>query len=80
MLSQSPNDLRILLSSSGETAQALNKAGILTFKQLGLMDQDVLVKKLGDLGLPSSNAASWQEGALLAAAGNWEKLDKLQNK
>ena len=74
------DDFRKLKGIGPKTAQTLTKAGIISFKQLGLMDTELLVKKLTELGLPTTNAAFWQESALIAAAGDWDKLAKLQNK
>lgn len=61
-----------------KTADGLYNAAIYTFEQLGLMDPDRLEQVLKEHGLPSSNAAFWQEQAALAAAEDWEGLEKLQ--
>lgn len=72
------DDFTVLKGVGPKTAAGLNRAGIYTFEQLGLMDTDKLEIVLKDQDLPSSSAASWQEQAALAAAGDWEGLQKLQ--
>lgn len=61
-----------------KTADGLYRAGIFTFEQLALMDKDKLEILLKDHGLPTSSTAFWQEQAVLAAAGDFEGLKKLQ--
>ena len=72
------DDFTVLKGVGPKTAAGLNRAGIYTFEQLGLMDADKLEIVLKDQDLPSSSAAYWQEQAALAAAGDWEGLQKLQ--
>lgn len=72
------DDFTILKGVGPKTAAGLYRAGIYTFEQLGLMDPDGLYAILKEGGLPTSSAASWQEQAALAAAGDWEGLKKLQ--
>jgi len=74
------DDFRKIKGIGPKTAGALHSAGMLTFEQIGLMKTEKFSEMLSELGLPSTNAAFWQEGARLAAAGDWEKLEKLQNK
>jgi len=74
------DDFRKIKGIGPKTAQALHNAGMLTFEQIGLMKTEKFSEMLDELGLPSTNAAFWQEGARLAAAGDWEKLEKLQKK
>jgi hypothetical protein len=70
------DDFSLLKGIGPKTAEALHDAGILTFKQLGLIDLDELSQVLRDYSLPASNAAFWQEQARLAAAQDWEGLEK----
>ena len=72
------DNFTILKGIGPKTADGLYLAGIYTFEQLGLMDLDRLEHTLKDHGLPSGNAAFWQEQAVLAAAEDWEGLKKLQ--
>jgi hypothetical protein len=70
----------ILKGIGPKTSDALHKAGLQTFEQLGLMNPEKFVQLLQKQGLPTTNAAFWQEQARLAAVEEWEKLEKLQGK
>jgi predicted flap endonuclease-1-like 5' DNA nuclease len=72
------DDFTILKGVGPKTSAGLYQAGIYTFEQLGLMDLNELIQSLKDHGLPTSSASSWQEQAALAAAEDWEGLQKLQ--
>ena len=72
------DNFTVLKGVGPKTADGLYLAAIYTFEQLGLMDIDRLEQTLKDNGLPTSNAAFWQEQAVLAAADDWEGLKKLQ--
>ena len=74
------DDFRKLKGIGPKTADALYSAGLLTFEQIGLMKPDIFANTLGELGLPTTSVIFWQEQARLAAVGDWEKLEKLQNK
>jgi hypothetical protein len=78
-ITKKQDDFSILKGIGPKTADALHSAGILTFRQLGLMDMENLQAVLRENSLPSSNAAFWQEQSLLAAKQDWEGLEKLQN-
>jgi predicted flap endonuclease-1-like 5' DNA nuclease len=73
------DDFTLLKGVGPKTAAGLFSAGIYTFEQLGLMDPDQLTQTLKDQGLPSGTAAFWQQLAVLAAAEDWEGLQKLQD-
>ena len=73
------DDFSLLKGVGPKTSKGLYEAGIYTFEQLGLMDLDDLEKTLKAHGLPTTNAASWQKQATLAAAEDWEGLKKIQN-
>jgi hypothetical protein len=72
------DDFSILKGIGAKTAEALHKAGILSFEQLGLMDQDQFLQVLKNQSLPTANADFWQKQAAFAAAENWEGLEKLK--
>jgi predicted flap endonuclease-1-like 5' DNA nuclease len=72
------DDFTILKGIGPKTAAGIHQAGIMTFEQLGLMSLEELVQILKAQGLPSSNADSWKEQAVLAAAEDWEGLQKIQ--
>ncbi len=74
------DDFRKLKGIGPKTADTLKSAGILTFEQIGLMKTETFMEMLSDLGLPTRNAAFWQDQARLAAAGDWKELEKLQKK
>ncbi len=72
------DDLRLIKGIGPKTSAALYQAGILTFKQLGLMDPGQLELILARDALPSSKVSYWQQQAVLATAGDWKGLEKLQ--
>ncbi len=72
------DDFSILKGVGPKTAEAIHSAGILTFEQLGLMDPGELDQLLKDNSLPATNSAFWQKQAALAAAGDWDELNKIQ--
>jgi len=72
------DDFRILKGVGPKTAEAIHSAGILTFEQLGLMDPGELDRLLKDNSLPATNSAFWQKQAALAAAQDWDELNKIQ--
>jgi predicted flap endonuclease-1-like 5' DNA nuclease len=72
------DNFTVLKGVGPKTADGFYKAAIYTFEQLGLMDTEKLVEILKAQGLPSGNAAFWQEQAVLAAAEDWEALKKIQ--
>ena len=72
------DDFSILKGIGAKTAEALHKAGILSFEQLGLMDMDQFLQVLKNHSLPTAKAEFWQKQAALAAAENWEGLEKLK--
>lgn len=72
------DDFSILKGVGPKTAEAIHSAGIFTFKQLGLMDPGELDLLLKDNSLPATNSAFWQKQAALAAAQDWDELNKIQ--
>ena len=68
----------ILKGIGPKTSQALHKTGLQTFEQMALMNPEKFIQLLKKQGLPTTNAAFWQKQAKLAAAEEWEKLEKLQ--
>jgi hypothetical protein len=74
------DDFRKIKGIGPKTSDTLQKAGILSFEQLGLMEPEKLEQILKRLSIPSAKAGFWQEQAKLAAAEDWEKLKNLQKK
>lgn len=72
------DDFKVIKGIGPKTAAGLYESGIFTFEQLGLMGLDKLEQILSEKGLPSSNAVSWQAQAALAAAEDWDGLEKYQ--
>jgi predicted flap endonuclease-1-like 5' DNA nuclease len=57
-------------------AAQLRAAGFVTFSQLATLDEAQLVELLGSQWMKME---TWPEQARLAAAGDWQALDALQN-
>ena len=74
------DDFRKLKGIGPKISDALHKAGILTYEQLGLLDPEKLERILKSENVPSSNAGFWQAQAKLTAAEDWKKLEALQSK
>ncbi len=75
-----PDDLKKIEGIGPKIESILNDAGITTFAQLADTDVDTLdqiVRK--DAGITIAHPASWPEQAQLAAAGEWDALEKLQD-
>ena len=62
-----------------KVSSLLNEAGIFTFAQLAGAELPKLESILDAAKLQMMNPATWAEQARLAAAGDWETLDKLQD-
>ena len=74
------DDFRKIKGIGPKISEALLKAGILTYEQLGLLNPEKLDQILKSENVPSANAGFWQAQAKLAAAEDWKKLKALQNK
>ena len=74
------DDFRKLKGIGPKISDALHKAGILTYEQLGLLDPEKLERILKNENVPSANAGFWQAQAKLTAAEDWKKLEALQSK
>jgi large subunit ribosomal protein L21 len=62
-----------------KVAKTLNNAGILTFEDLANAKVEDIQKMLTDAGLRMMDATTWPEQASLAADGNWDELQSLQD-
>ncbi|MEW5720041.1 MAG: HU family DNA-binding protein, partial [Chloroflexota bacterium] len=71
------DDLVIIEGIGPKIAKAFNKAGILTFKQLGDTPVDKLRQILHDANFPGE-PDTWPEQARLAAEGKMDELKRLQ--
>jgi hypothetical protein len=74
-----PDDLKKIEGIGPKVSSLLNDAGITTFQQMVEAGADKLEKILDDAALQMINADTWPEQAKMAAAGDWETLDKLQD-
>lgn len=74
-----PDDLVRLEGIGPKVAKILNEAGITTFAGLAAANPMDLQKTLSAAGLQMMNAEGWIEQAALAAKGDWDALQKLQN-
>ena len=61
-----------------KVAQALNEAGISTFEALANANVEDIQQILKDAGLKMMDASTWPAQAKLAAAGDWDGLQKMQ--
>jgi large subunit ribosomal protein L17 len=73
------DDLVSLEGVGPRVAKVLNDAGITTFAALAAADPVAIQKTMSAAGLQMMNPAGWIEQAALAARGDWEELEKLQN-
>jgi len=75
-----PDDLKIIEGIGPKISDVLQKAGITTFAQLARAEVSHLEQILNDAGVTGlANPATWPEQATLAAAGDMEALQKLQD-
>jgi large subunit ribosomal protein L21 len=62
-----------------KVAKTLNEAGVLTFEDLANAKVEDIQKILTDAGLRMMDATTWPEQARLAADGDWDALQALQD-
>ncbi len=74
-----PDDLTLLEGIGPKVARILNEAGITTFSSLAAANAADLQKTLSAAGLQMMNPEGWIEQAVLAARGDREGLQKLQD-
>lgn len=72
------DDFRVLKGIGPKTAGAIYRAGIFSYKQLALVEPEKLAGILKKQSLPTGSIDFWQQQAALAAAGDWEGLERLQ--
>jgi predicted flap endonuclease-1-like 5' DNA nuclease len=74
-----PDDLKKLEGIGPKVAGLLNENGITTFAQLADTSVEKLEEILDANKLQMMHPGSWPKQAELAAAGDWEALEKLQD-
>ncbi|MEJ2448262.1 MAG: helix-hairpin-helix domain-containing protein [Anaerolineales bacterium] len=72
------DDFQLIKGIGPKTAGVLYQAGIFTFEQLALLDEEKITALVQEHQLPAGKIPSWQQQAALAAAQDWEGLDQLQ--
>ncbi len=76
---QDPDDLTKIEGIGPKTSSIFQAAGIATFAQLAGTDVEKLQAILDEAGLRLGNPSTWAEQAQLAASGEWDALEKLQD-
>ena len=76
---QTPDDLRVIEGIGPKISTVLQVAGIRTYAQLAATEIERLDVLLKEAGIRIANPSTWPEQAKLAAAGNWEALEALQD-
>ena len=75
-----PDDLKRIEGIGPKISALLQEAGIRNYAQLAAAGVSRLEEILAEAGLSSlAKPATWPEQASLAAAGDWEALETLQN-
>lgn len=76
---EKPDDLKVIEGIGPKSEAALNGAGVQTYVKLAGMEPDAIQVILRDAGVRVPYPETWPEQAALAAAGNWEVLENLQD-
>jgi len=74
-----PDDLGRIEGIGPKISGVLQEAGIMTFAQLAAADASTLEQILDQAGIRLAYPETWPEQARLAAAGEWDALQKLQD-
>ncbi|HSH03910.1 MAG TPA: hypothetical protein VLL52_15450 [Anaerolineae bacterium] len=76
-----PDDLRRIEGIGPKFASLLNENGVMTFAQLAALKPEKISEFLASSGAKRlADPASWPDQAALAAKGDWEGLEALQEK
>lgn len=75
---QAPDDLKRIEGIGPKISSVLNDSGIFTFAALAATDTGRLQEILDQAGIRIAFPETWPEQARLAAAGQWEELETLQ--
>jgi hydrogenase-4 membrane subunit HyfE len=73
-----PDDLKRIEGIGPKISGLLQAAGIATFAELASTDVSHLLQIVRDAGITIADPTTWPEQAALAAAGEWEQLEALQ--
>ncbi len=74
-----PDDLKKIEGIGPKTERILNEHGIMTFAQLAATSEETLQAILDEAGFRLGDPGTWAEQAALAAKGDWEALETLQD-
>ncbi len=74
-----PDDLKRIEGIGPKISQVLQQAGLTTYEQLAHTDVDELTRILKEAQVRIAAPDTWPEQASLAAAGDWEGLQALQD-
>lgn len=75
-----PDDLTLIEGIGPKLSTVLHQAGILTWAKLAQTEVSELQRILDEAGISKiSNPTTWPEQASLAAAGDWDGLEELQD-
>lgn len=74
-----PDDLTKIEGIGPKIASVFNASGISTFSQLAGFDVEKLQQILDEADVRLGDPSTWAEQAKLAAEGDWDALDKLQD-
>lgn len=72
------DDLTRIEGIGPKIRQGMKQHGVSTFAQLAKMDVEALREMLREIGI-AANPTTWPNQARLAADGDWEALQKLQD-
>jgi predicted flap endonuclease-1-like 5' DNA nuclease len=74
-----PDNLQLIEGIGPKISKVLENVGITTFAQLAGAEVGHLEHVLSEAGMTLANPSTWPEQASLAAAGDWEALEVLQD-
>jgi predicted flap endonuclease-1-like 5' DNA nuclease len=74
-----PDDLKKIEGIGPKIAGLMTEHGILTFRQLAETSTEKMQSILDEAGIRIANPGTWAEQAKLAADGNWDALETLQD-
>ncbi len=72
------DDFTKIAGIDAEIESVLNKAGILTWEDIGNTRVSILKELIENKTSSAKHVSSWHQQANLASKGNWEQLNKLQ--
>jgi predicted flap endonuclease-1-like 5' DNA nuclease len=74
-----PDDLELIEGIGPRMSELLRQAGITTFAQLAVTEASRLIRIVREAGLAMIDPRTWPEQARLAADGQWDALQVLQD-